>query len=137
MQDRSVAAGRLRAIQAELQRIEQWKFADLQRQLAELERQQQALIGALNDMEKLQDLVLAARARRLRRLAEEIARVRQESEQQARRLLEQTSRAKMAANLSQRADRDARRTAEGKDLSLLLEDRLGRELQASGKIAGP
>ncbi|HXE69248.1 MAG TPA: hypothetical protein VN523_07810 [Hyphomicrobiaceae bacterium] len=137
MQDRSLAAGRLRAIQAELQRIEQWKFADSQRQLAELERQQQALIAALNDMEKLQDLVLAARARRLRDLAEEIARVRQESEQQARRLLEQTSRAKMAANLSQRADRDARRTAEGKDLSLLLEDRLGRELQASGKIAGP
>jgi Skp family chaperone for outer membrane proteins len=137
MQDRSLAAGRLRAIQAELQRIEQWKFADSQRQLAELERQQQALIAALNDMEKLQDLVLAARARRLRHLAEEIARVRQESEQQARRLLEQTSRAKMAANLSQRADRDARRTAEGKDLSLLLEDRLGRELQASGKIAGP
>ena len=136
MQDRSVAAGRLRAIQAELQRIEQWKFADLQRQFAELQRQQQALIAALNDMEKLQDLVLAARARRLRRLAEEIARVRQESEQQARRLLEQTSRAKMAANLSQRADRDARRAAEGKDLSLLLEDRLGRELQASGKIAG-
>jgi hypothetical protein len=137
MQDRSLAAGRLRAIQAELQRIEQWKFADSQRQLAELERQQQALIAALNDMEKLQDLVLAARARRLRHLAEEIARVRQESERQAHRLLEQTSRAKMAANLSQRADRDARRTAEGKDLSLLLEDRLGRELQASGKIAGP
>ena len=136
MPDRRVAAGRLQAIQAELERIEQWKLADLQHQLAELEQQQQALMVPDHGADKLADLLLAARARRLRGLAQEIARVRQESHQQARRLLEQSSRAKLAANLFQRADRDARRAAEAKALSLLLEDVLGRVLQASGKIAG-
>jgi len=136
MQNRSISAGRLRAIQAQLQRIEQWKLGDLQRQLAELE-QQQALIAALSGFEKLQDLFLAARARRLQQLAAEIHGLRGECELQARRLLEQTSRATLATNLSQRADRDARRATEAHDLGLLLEDRLGRELQASGKIAGP
>jgi hypothetical protein len=137
MQNRSMSAGRLRAIQAQLQRIEQWKLGDLQRQLAALEQQQQALSVALSGFEKLQDLFLAARARRLQQLAADILRLRGECEVQAGRLLEQASRATLAANLSQRADRDAQRAAEARDLSLLLEDRLGRELQASGKIAGP
>ncbi|HEU0060803.1 MAG TPA: hypothetical protein VFR19_13060 [Hyphomicrobiaceae bacterium] len=136
MQDRRVAAARLWAIQQELQRIEQWKLADLQRQLGELEQQQQGLLRAPIDVDELQDLLLAARARRLQRLAQEIARVRQQSEQQARQLMQQTGRAKLAANLSQRADRDARRVAEGKELSRLLEESVGRALQASGKIAG-
>jgi hypothetical protein len=137
MHNRSISADRLRAIQAQLQEIEQWKLGDLQQQLVELEQQQQALLAALSGFQELQDLFLAARARRLQQLAAEILRLRGECEVQAGRLLEQASRATLAANLSQRADRDARRAAEARYLGLLLEDRLGRELQASGKIAGP
>jgi hypothetical protein len=137
MLDRTKKARRLRAIQAERMQIEQWKLGDLQAQLTELEQQQEAIIAALNGESGLNDLFFDAHARRLARLAQAIAQLRLAREQQARRLLEETSRARFAANLSQRAERDLWRDRERRQLEAVVEDFAGRALQASGKIAGP
>ena len=135
MDERCQKARRLRAIQQQLCQIEQWKLADLQRQVAELECLQQDLLAALSDADALQDLFLDARARRLRRLAEQLTQVSSQQQLQTHQLLQQSSRARMAASLSQRAEQDASRAAERQDLYRLIETFLTRDRQASGKIA--
>ena len=135
MDERCLKARRLRAIQQQLCQIEQWKLADLQRQVAELECLQQDLLAALSDADALQDLFLDARARRLRRLREQITQVSSQQQLQARQLLQQSSRARMAASLSRRAEQDASRAAERQDLHRLIDTFLTRDKQASGKIA--
>ena len=135
MDERCLKARRLRAIQQQLCQIEQWKLTDLQRQVAELECLQQDLLGALSDADALQDLFLDARARRLRRLTEQITQVSSQQRLQARQLLQQSSRARMAASLSRRAEQDATRAAERQDLHRLIDTFLTRDKQASGKIA--
>jgi lactam utilization protein B len=136
MLDRMKKAHRLRAIQAERMQIEQWKLGYMQMQFTELEQQQEAVIAALNGESGLNDLFFDAHARRLARLAQAIAQLRLEREKQARRLLEETSRARIAANLCQRAARDLRRETERRELQVVVEEFAGRALQASGKIAG-
>ena len=135
MDERCLKARRLRAIQQQLCQIEQWKLADLQRQVADLVYRQQDLLAALSDADALQDLFLDARARRLRRLSEQITQVSSQQQLQARQLLQQSSRATMAANLSRRAEQDASRAAERQDLHRLIDTFLTRDKQASGKIA--
>lgn len=135
MDERCLKARRLRAIQQQLCQIEQWKLADLERQVAELECLQQDLLAALSDAAALQDLFHDARARRLRRLSEQITQVSSQQQLQARQLLQQSSRARMAANLSRRAEQDASRAAERQDLHRLIDTFLTRDKQASGKIA--
>ena len=103
--------------------------------MAELECLQQDLLAALSDAAALQDLFLDARARRLRRLSEQITQVGSQQQLQARQLLQQSSRARMAANLSRRAEQDASRAAERQDLHRLIDTFLTRDKQASGKIA--
>jgi hypothetical protein len=135
MDERSLKARRLRAIQQQLCQIEQWKLADLERQVAELECQQQDLLAALSDADLLQDLFLDARARRLRRLVEQITELSSQQQLQARQLLQQSGRARVAASLSRRAEQDAWRVAERQDLHRLIDDFFARGRQASGKIA--
>jgi hypothetical protein len=135
MDERCQKARRLRAIQQQLCQIEQWKLADLQRQVAELECLQQDLLAARSDADALQDLFFDARARRLRRLAEQLIQVSSQQQLQTHQLLQQSSRARMAASLSRRAEQDASRAAERQDLYRLIETFLTRDRQASGKIA--
>ncbi|HEU0158311.1 MAG TPA: hypothetical protein VFR00_03305 [Hyphomicrobiaceae bacterium] len=137
MQDRTKKARRLTTIQTELMQIEQWKLSHLQAQLTELEREQEALIAALNGGSRLHELFFAAHARRLGRLAQAMTQLRGEREQQALRLLEETGRARMAASLAQRAECVSRRASERSELDRVIEDFAGHALQASGKIAGP
>ena len=54
----------------QLHRVEQWKMADLERRLAELEQEKVELIGALNDNDALHGLFIDATARRLSSTAE-------------------------------------------------------------------
>lgn len=132
-EDRTARAQRVLAVQKQLYRMEEWKLAELQRQLADLEREQHELIGTLNTDAALQGLFIDAMARRLRSLSDAAGRVERERAAQAQIMREAGARVGIARRLSDRLDRQAARDEEKKDLGETIE-RLSA--QASRKING-
>lgn len=111
----------------QLHRIEQWKMADLERRLADLEQMQVDLISALNDTNALHGLFIDNTARRLGSTAEEAARVAREKEAHALKLKEHAARVKMTERLSEAHDREAAREEEAKELMEVVEQAVGRK----------
>jgi hypothetical protein len=105
----------------QLHRIEQWKMADLERRLADLERMQMDLISALNDTNALHGLFIDATARRLSSTAEEAERVAREKEIQALKLKEHATRVKITERLTRARELEAMREKEAKDLMDVVE----------------
>jgi hypothetical protein len=110
----------LEALQ-QLHRIEQWKMADLERRLADLEQMQLELIEALNDSNALHGLFIDATARRLSSTAEEAERVAREKAAQALKLKEHATRMKITERLTLAREREAVREREAKELMDVVE----------------
>jgi hypothetical protein len=111
----------------QLHRVEQWKMADLERRLAELEKEQMELIGALNDTNALHGLFIDATARRLSTTAEEAERMARAKEAQALRLKEHATRVKISERLTVAHEREAVREQEAKELLNIVEQTVGRK----------
>ena len=116
MDSRVRKAERIVAVQRQLQRIEDWKMAELDRRLAELDAGQRELILALNGDEALHGLFIDSMARRLRSLAEEADRTAREKDAQAAKRLEQAGRVKVAERISETIDREAQAAEARKEL---------------------
>jgi hypothetical protein len=126
---------RILAIERQLQRVQEWKLAELRRNLAALEASQQDLIRALDDDDALQGLFIDALARRLRSLGEEASRVGRETEDQAVLLLQHSARMLCAERLADAVNREAERSNEKGRLLEVIERVAGATAQASRKIA--
>jgi hypothetical protein len=105
----------------QLHRVEQWKMAELEQRLAELENAQVELIGALNDSNALHGLFIDATARRLSTTAEEAERVARAKEAQALRLKEHAARVKISERLTLGHEQEAVREQEAKELLDIVE----------------
>src|SRR5262245_9356879 len=127
MDPRTRKSRRILAAQQQLHRIEQWKLADLQRRLSELEGSQLDLISALNDTNALHGLFIDTMARRLSLLAEEAERVAREKNTQSLRLIDHATRVRMAERLAEAIALEVEREEERKELLDIVEQVLNRE----------
>jgi hypothetical protein len=105
----------------QLHRVEQWKLADLERRLAELDREQRELIGALNATNALHGLFIDATVRRLGTTAEEAERVGRARQAQALVLKEHATRLKISERVAVDHDLEALREQEAKELMEIVE----------------
>jgi hypothetical protein len=127
MDERERKSRRILAAQQQLHRIEQWKLAQLQARLAELENAQVELIGALNDTNALHGLFIDTMARRLGSLAEEASRVGREKDAQALELARYAVRVRLADRLAQSIALEVRQEEERKQLLDIAEQFVGRK----------
>src|SRR6185295_8731740 len=93
-------ARRILGAAQQLHRIEQWRMADLERRLAELDEMQLELINALNDTNALHGLFIDATARRLSLIAEEAERVSRAKHDQSLKVIDHATRVKMCERLA-------------------------------------
>ena len=112
----------------QLHRVEQWKMADLERRLAELEQEKVELISALNDNEALHGLFIDATARRLSSTAEVAERVARAKEEQALKLREYAARVKISERLTSQHEQEAAREREAKELLDVVEQTVNTKL---------
>jgi len=115
------------AAQQQLHRIEQWKMADLQRRLGDLEVSQLELISALNDTNALHGLFIDTMARRLSSLAEEAERVAREKNAQSLKLTDHAARVRIAERLAEAIALEVQREDERKELLDIVEQVLNRK----------
>jgi uncharacterized coiled-coil protein SlyX len=127
MDDRARKSRRILAAQQQLHRIEQWRMAQLQGRLAELEAAQLELIGALNDTNALHGLFIDTMARRLGSLAEEADRVAREKDAQSIELAEHAIRVRLADRLAQTIALEGAREEERKQLLDIVEQFINRK----------
>jgi hypothetical protein len=126
MDRRARKSRRILAAQQQLHRIEQWKLAQLQARLAELETEQLELIGALNDTHALHGLFIDTMARRLGSLAEEASRVAREKDAQSLELVEHAVRVRLADRLVRAIALEVQIEEERKQLLDIVEQFVGR-----------
>jgi hypothetical protein len=124
------SAGRILAVQRQLQRMEERKLADVQQQQAGVETDRREILQSLNDREVLHGLFVFAMAKRLRKLDEEAARLEIEKSVTSRRLMEQARRRKRAEALHE-AVSDAWRLEEDRRELLSVIDRAASPSKAS------
>lgn len=125
--DKADKSRRIMETLQQLHRIEQWKMADLERRLADLEKMQVDLISALNDTNALHGLFIDNTARRLSSTAEEAERVARAKEAHALKLKEHAARVKMTERLTLAHDQEAAREKEAKELMEVVEQAVGRK----------
>lgn len=126
MQRRARKSHRVLALQQQLNRIEQWKLAELQRRLAGLETEQRELIGALNEDHALHGLFIDTMARRLSSLAEEAVVVGRDKDAQSVRAVEHSAKVKLAERLAEARDLDVQRADDRRQLLDMIEQFLRR-----------
>jgi hypothetical protein len=131
MSRRSARGHRVLALQRQLNRIEQWKLAELQMRLAALDTAQRELIGALNEDHALHGLFIDTMAQRLGSLAEEEAQVKRAKDVQTLLALESATREKLAERMARAGDRDAQREEDARRLLDIVEGLLQRRRDAS------
>lgn len=112
--------------QEQLKIAEEWRLRSLESQLAEAEIGERELLASLGAESALHGLFLDATARRLRTVAEDVARIRQHRELQSGKLLASAARLKAAERLSAGTEREAQRETERNDLLDLIEQLAGR-----------
>lgn len=134
MQERARKARRVASVQAQIQKLEQWKLSELQRQLLAGEAAQRELIAALNADHPLYGLFIDAMASRLRTLAAETGRTREARDAHVQHLLACTGRLKTAERLATAADRAALRDRSRSELLDLIEVLTASGTQASRKL---
>ena len=135
MRARDRQSQRILTVQRQLHRIEQWKMAELEQRLADLDATQRDLISALNEDHALHGLFLDTMARRLKSLAEEADRVMPLKQAQSLVLLAQAVRSRLAERLARAARQDLERETERKELLEIVDQFLRSAAQASGKPA--
>jgi uncharacterized coiled-coil protein SlyX len=118
---------RILLAQQQLHRIEQWRMAELERRLAELEALQVDLIGALNDTNALHGLFIDTTARRLSSTAEQAERVAREKEVQSLKVKEHAVRVKISERLTLAHEQEAAREQEAKELLDIVEQAVSRK----------
>lgn len=116
MTQRAKRAERILSLRQQLKRIEDWRLAELQRRLADLDALQQDLVHALNEEHAVPDLFVAATARRLRRLSTEADEVDRERKQQALRVAERAGEVRRAEHLVETVRREDQRKADQQGL---------------------
>lgn len=112
--------------QEQLKIAEEWRLRSLESQLAEAEISERELLASLGADNALHGLFLDATARRLRTVAEDVARTRKHGELQSEKLLASATRLKAAERLSAGAEREAQRETERNNLLDLIEQLAGR-----------
>ncbi|MFC4173656.1 hypothetical protein ACFOYU_16595 [Microvirga sp. GCM10011540] len=112
---------RLLKVQEQLQKMAEWKLADLSRQAAELRNAQETLIQTLNDDEVLHGLFVESRARRLQTLAGEANQVDEAQEAQKKVVLERSMQVKRTERMVETFAEEHRRASEKKDYLMLLD----------------
>ena len=127
MKKRAEKSRRILSAQQQLHRIEQWKMAELQRRLAELEATQIELISALNDTHALHGLFIDATARRLSSIAEEAERVARDTKMQSLKVNEHATRVRVCERLATAQQQDFEREEEGKELLEVVEQFVNRK----------
>jgi Lhr-like helicase len=127
---------RLRAVQRQLHRIEEWKLSEIERRLVKIEETRDELLAALDRDEALQSLFHVACARRLAALAREGEEAGRNREAQKTTILEQASRLKAADRIAANLMEVERRAAQRTLLLELIEAHLDRRAQASHKFRG-
>jgi hypothetical protein len=135
MSERVERLRRVLAVQQQMQRIEEWKLAEIERRIAALDAAQREVIAALNQDSALHGLFVDATAKRLNALAKDARRAEAEKAQQVPRLTEQTARLRLAERLFATAEVDAQRQLDRTTLLDLIEGILSEEPQASRKFA--
>ncbi|RDI50405.1 hypothetical protein [Microvirga subterranea] len=121
---------RLLKVQEQLHQIAEWKLASLQRQVAELQNTQHALIATLNDDQLLHGLFVEARSRRLQTLAAEEGRVKVAEAEQKKAALDHAMQVKRTERMVETLSVEYRRAVEKKDYLALL-DSLATKTDAS------
>lgn len=132
MQTRAAKAKRILAAQQKLHRMEQWKLAELQQQLAALKAAQVDLIGALNGENALHGLFIDTTARRLGLLAGEEQHVARASHEQAMRTKEHAVRERVSERFAHATAQDLERELERKELLEIID-----QLLATGRTSLP
>lgn len=127
MQDRVRKSRRILAAQQQLLRIEQWKLAEIERELSDLTSAQVEIIGALNDSDALHGLFIDTRARRLSTLAEEAERVARRKNDQSLTMGVHAARVHVAERLAHSVLQDAEREEERKELLDIIEQHLANK----------
>jgi CRP-like cAMP-binding protein len=136
MTARARKVNRILGVQRQLQRIEEYRLAELRGRLEQLGSDQRELIAALNEDDALQGLFIDSMARRLKSLSDAASKTAAETEAQAARLLEQSGRLACAERLAEAADLDALRAGERRALTEAIEQLAAPPAQASRKIVG-
>jgi hypothetical protein len=132
MQKRAAKAKRILAAQQKLHRMEQWKLAELQQQLAALKAAQIELIDALNGENALHGLFIDTTARRLGTLAEQEQNVAHAAHEQSLRTKEHAARERVSERFAQATVQDLERELERKELVETIE-----QLLATGRTSLP
>ena len=125
MADRTVKVRRVLRVQERMTELEEWKLAQFERRLADGETLRGALSSALSTDHPLHGLFIDVIARRLRSLAEEMARVQGEKVRQSAKVRAETAKLRVAERLLARAAADAANQQAKKELLDLIDDLAG------------
>lgn len=126
MQSRAKKIRRIVKAQAQLKLAEEWRLRSLEGQLAEVEASERELLASLGTDNALHGLFLDATVRRLRSVTEDAARIAEQRDRQACKLLVSATRLRSAERLSEAAEREVERDVEKKELLDLIEQLAAR-----------
>ncbi len=119
-------AERLVRALAKLHRLEELKKIELQRQLSELRRSEEAIIDTLNSDGVLQGMLMDTTARFLRSLAREAERVSEAQRHQSNKLLDRAGKLRRAEKLRDRLSEGRQKAESEKHLSDVIERYAGQ-----------
>ena len=131
MDARVKKARRILAVREQMHRAEEWKLAQLQQRLKQLEAQQREMIGALNQDNALHGLFIDTMAKYLQVLTEQAGGVMRQIEAQLPRTVAEAARLKGAERLLRNVAEQVQRIDDRKELLDIVErylDRAGTSL---------
>jgi hypothetical protein len=126
MTARLKSAQRIVQVQHDLQRVAEWRHAEIERRVHALEETRRDLVRFLSDEHAFAGLLASNLARRLRSLASEIGEARAALAAQAETVLNEARRAKRAERVAESLQQDARRLAEQQELMAAIEGAVAR-----------
>ena len=126
MAPRLKSAQRILQVQRDLQRVAEWRHADLERRLHSVEETQRDLVRFLSEEHAFAGLLATNLARRLRTVASEIEQARAALATEAETVLKEARRRKQAERVVERLEREARRAGEQQELMIAIETAAAR-----------
>jgi hypothetical protein len=130
MGDRLRAIQRVLAVQAQLQRLAQWKLAELERREEALQKREENLLRFVDEDGSYAAVFGNTLMRRLRGIGEEKAQVAASKHEQADKTLEETRRVGQMQRKADELEDEARQERERLELREILE-RMGHRRHAS------
>ena len=121
MQARARKIQRIVKAQEQLKLAEEWRLRSLDGRLVATEANERDLVAALGTDSALHGLFLDTTVRRLRAVAEDVVRIREQRDRQSRKLLASATLLRTAERLSAAAEQEMQREIEKKDLLELIE----------------